>query len=446
VRICLIEQGEDSSGYFLGQLPVNKGVEFIRVTGYRSGDNNSTGLCDYFFLNLNYLLTDPAEIISNIRVSEPHARIVALLGVKRNLTGFARAKKSGIESFLAYPWNLNSIQGLELVPELKIIPERKTETETVNFGIIGKSACVVSLLEFINKAGRSELPVLIEGESGTGKELVAKAIHSSGARAGKPLITINCGAMPRDLLENELFGHEAGAFTGATSLKRGLFEVSNGGTLFIDEIGEMDILSQVKLLRVLETGTFRRLGSTTEKSADVRIIAATNRVLENDIKEKKFRADLYYRLGVLKTYIPPLRERREDIPLLVEHILEKKINKGKLIRDRITLNSAAFDSIMAYSWPGNIRELMNVINRAAVMSDNAVIRGIDLPKSISIVADIPDPQPGADLPLHEFLDRAEKEYLTVLFRKHDGDKNLLAVILKISRAQLYRKLAKYNIR
>jgi DNA-binding NtrC family response regulator len=445
VRICLIEQGEDSSGYFFGQLPVNKGVDIVRVADYRCGDNEKNGLCDYFFLNLNYLLTDPAETIENIKAAEPQAEIVALLGVKRNLTGFARAKRSGISSFLSYPWDLNSIKGFYPVAEQKEA-EKKPEIETRNFGIIGKSAGVASLLEFINKAGRSELPVLIEGESGTGKELVAKAIHSSSFRSDRSLITINCGAMPRDLLENELFGHEAGAFTGATSLKRGLFEVSNGSTLFIDEIGEMDILSQVKLLRVLETGTFRRLGGTTEKSADVRIIAATNRVLENEINEKKFRSDLYYRLGVLKTFIPPLRERREDIPLLVEHILEKKINKGKLIKDRMTLNSSAFDSIMAYSWPGNIRELINVINRAAVMSDNSVIRGIDLPKSISNASDPSPALPGAVLPLHEFLDLAEKEYLTKLFREHKGDKNSLAFLLKISRAQLYRKFAKYLIR
>ncbi|MFP4466157.1 MAG: sigma-54 interaction domain-containing protein [Candidatus Goldiibacteriota bacterium] len=313
--------------------------------------------------------------------------------------------------------------------------------------ITGKSHIIEELRHFIKKTAGSSLPILIEGESGTGKEVAASAIHKSGPRADMPFIEINCGAMPADLIENELFGHEAGAFTGATNMKRGLFEVADKGTLFIDEIGEMDILAQAKLLRVLETGRFRRLGGTKEIKTDVRIIAATNRILEDRIEKDKFRADLYYRLSVLRLFMPALRERKEDIPALVREHLGNKINRDLNRNEKKHLSSEAMAVLQNYTWPGNIRELFNAISRAALVSSEKEIKPSDLPKNLlkfrntaasaEIIA--------GEQPLEKYIKEKEKEYLAFLYSKYRGDKKKILSVLKISRAKLYRKLSEYKL-
>ena len=318
------------------------------------------------------------------------------------------------------------------------------KTKTV---IIGKSKAIKYVLGFISKAAESSLPVLIEGESGTGKELVAASIHEQSKRSDNHFIAINCGAMPKDLLENELFGHEAGAFTGATAVKRGLFEVADGGTLFIDEIGELDISSQVKLLRVLETGKFRRLGSTKEIAVDVRIITATNKVLEKQISDGAFRPDLYYRISVLRAFLPALRDRKEDIRLLAEYYLEKKINpalpEGK---PPLTLDESAVEALEKYGWPGNIRELQNVLSITALMSKGARIGAKDLPEPPkNCPARVLPDEKYAQISLKEFLDGREKDYISFLMNELSNDKDKIRTVLGISRAQFYRKLGKYNL-
>lgn len=312
--------------------------------------------------------------------------------------------------------------------------------------IVGKSQPIVSLLHFILRASGSVLPVLVEGDSGTGKELVASSIHEKSPRSDRPFIAINCGAMPPDLVENELFGHEAGAFTGATNLKRGLFEIADTGTLFIDEIGEMDMPAQSKLLRVLDSGRFRRLGGVREISVDVRIIAATNRMLEKRIEKEKFRSDLYYRLSVIRTFIPCLKDRKEDIPLLVNHLLATKINTGLADDEKKTVQDEAMRILENYDWPGNVRELFNVINRAALLAADSVIKPADLPAEISARARNAAAGSGeADMPLDVFVEKKEAEYIGLLSAKYSGDKAMLQKVLCISRAKLYRKLAAYKI-
>ena len=311
--------------------------------------------------------------------------------------------------------------------------------------IVGKNPAILSIKEFIKKVSMSELPVLIEGESGTGKELVANAIHKNGSRAKEPFIAINCGAIPRDLIENELFGHEAGAFTGATTMKRGLFEVADKGTLFIDEIGEMDIHSQSKLLRVLETGAFRRLGSTREYKSDVRIIAATNKVLEEQITKEKFRSDLYYRLSVLRTFLPPLRERASDIPILAEHICTTLHKRSKTPGDPKRITESAMTILCSYSWPGNVRELINILSTIIIVSPGKDITIDDIPDKVKAKAGKADVANIHDRPLDEVVEAVEKEYISTILGKYGRDKEKTMKVLGISRAKFYRKLKKYSL-
>ncbi len=246
-------------------------------------------------------------------------------------------------------------------------------------GIVGRSPQIIEILDIIHRVAPTNATVLLRGESGVGKEVFARAIHFLSPRAGKPFITVNCGAIPSELLEAELFGYEKGAFTGAYTTKKGKFELADGGTIFLDEIGDMPLNLQVKLLRVLQEKEIERLGSTKPIKVDVRIIAATNRNLEELIKEGKFREDLYYRLNVVPIYIPPLRERKEDIPVLTQHFLDmfnREYNKN------VKLSQEVLDAFLRYHWPGNVRELQNVIERMVILDIDGVLTKEDLPPEI----------------------------------------------------------------
>ncbi len=241
-----------------------------------------------------------------------------------------------------------------------------------NSEMIGQSPAMQEVFRLIERAGPTDKAILIQGESGTGKELVARALHRASPRADKPMVVINCAALPETLLESELFGHEKGAFTGAISAKPGLFEVADGGTLFIDEIGEMPGSLQAKLLRVLEDGSMRRVGSLKERRVNVRLLAATNRDIREEVRTGRFREDLYYRINVMSLDLPPLRERAGDIPLLVEHFL------GADWR----IEADALEVLRRYAWPGNVRQLINAIERAKIMADDQIVRLQDLPSEI----------------------------------------------------------------
>ncbi len=238
--------------------------------------------------------------------------------------------------------------------------------------IIGQSEPMQELFRLIARVGPTDKPILIQGESGTGKELVARALHEVSPIADKPLVVINCAALPETLLESELFGYEKGAFTGATGMKPGLFEVADGGTLFIDEIGELAQSLQAKLLRVLEDGTLRRVGSVKERRVHVRLIAATNRDLHVEVNEKRFREDLFYRINVLTIYLPPLRQRTGDLPLLVEHFTGPEWH----------LDPDVIPTLDRYSWPGNVRQLQNALDRAMILADDDRIQIVNMPPEI----------------------------------------------------------------
>ena len=233
------------------------------------------------------------------------------------------------------------------------------------YGILGQSPEVQEIVEVIRQVAPTDITVLITGESGTGKELVAKAVHGSSRRAQQPMVTVNCGAIPEGLIESELFGHEKGAFTSAIDTRRGYFEIADGGTIFLDEIGEMPLPTQVKLLRVLESGEYMRVGSSTARRTDVRVIAATNKILEYEVQQKRFRSDLYFRLRSVNIHLPPLRNRKEDIPTLVEQFVHETTEKNQIRFEGFT--DDATELFMNYDWPGNIRELRNAIESMLVL-------------------------------------------------------------------------------
>ncbi len=296
--------------------------------------------------------------------------------------------------------------------------------------------------ELVERIADTESTVLITGETGTGKELIARAIHDNGPRADKRLYALHCAAIPEELLESELFGHEKGSFTGAVNQKIGVFEAADGGTLFLDEIGEMSLKAQVRLLRVLQEKEFIRVGATTPRRTDVRLIAATNRTLIEEVKEHRFREDLFYRLNVIEIRMPPLRERRDDIPLLVEHFVDQFSTRRQL-----SISEEAMTGLIRHDWPGNVRELENAIERASVLSKNRRYRRRRLPAALldgsSLSADAG--QSYAHLPLREARDSFEQIYIKDVLTKTGGNITHAAKIAGIAWQNFHQKLKKYQI-
>jgi two-component system, NtrC family, response regulator AtoC len=409
------------------------------------------------------LETDPPDLVlTDLKL--PNQSGVALLKQVRNIlprteiaimTGHGSiesavdAMKLGAYDYIEKPFRVEKMrlllqrmaEKIRLVNENAFLRERVNTEENLD-GIIGTSAGMQDVLRMISRLKDTRTAVLIFGESGTGKELVARAIHFRGALAQAPFVAVDCGALVPTLMESELFGYEKGAFTGATRSKSGLFQAANGGTLFLDEIGELPLEMQTKLLRVLQEKEVRPVGSNDKVNVDVRVIAATNRDLESAYREGTFRKDLYFRLNVVTVHLPPLRERRSDIPMLVHHFLNRYAPTTHL-----QVTPAAMKSLLQYDWPGNVRELENCIARGVTLGAQAVIDVQDLPPSIR--ADQPTgqamtPQDAASLSTTAL---AEMEKMTILrvFEQANGDKALAGKMLGISRATLYRKLKRYNI-
>ncbi len=331
-----------------------------------------------------------------------------------------------------------------LVKENRLLNEALSER--YGFGnIIGKSKPILKVFDLIKKVSQSRTSVLITGPSGTGKELVAKAIHYNSPRKDRPFISINCGALTETLLESELFGHEKGAFTGAISMKKGRFELADGGTLFLDEVGDMPPPLQVKLLRVIQEMEFERVGGTRTIQVDVRILSASNRDIKKDVEDDLFREDLFYRLNVIHIEVPSLRERGEDIRLLVNHFIEKyREDEGK---ERIELSPEAWKALYNYSWPGNIRELENVIERAVVLNSGGVISPEDLPEylidreeELDVDRFIP-----LDAPLQKTLEQIEEKLIIRALKRCNNVQSHAAEMIGITKSLFQHKMKKYNI-
>ena len=306
-------------------------------------------------------------------------------------------------------------------------------------GLIAHSPAMHAVLDLVERVAPTDATVLIQGESGTGKEVIAKAVHHASARAARPFVAVNCGAVPETLLESELFGYVRGAFTGAAAGKLGLFEEADGGTLFLDEIAEMPAALQVKLLRALQSGEVRRLGATQAATIDVRVLAATNGDLATRIAQGTFREDLFYRLNVIQVMLPPLRERREDIPALAEHFLGRAAAKlGRTLR----LSAAALERLLRYPWPGNVRELENAIERAAILARTESVEPDDLPPHVSSGLQL---GPSPALPDQISLADAERVHILTTLERFGRNHSGAAEALGIGRTTLWRKLKEYGI-
>lgn len=354
------------------------------------------------------------------------------------------AMKLGAFDYITKPFSLDEfLLIIERALDVKRLKEenirlKKDLNRCYRFpNIIGESQEMKKVFSLMEKVSESDSTVLILGESGTGKELVATTIHYQSKRKDKPLIKVNCAALPEGLIESELFGHEKGAFTGAIKRKPGRFELANGGTIFLDEVGDLPLSTQSKLLRVIQERQFERLGGTETLNADVRVIAATNKNLEEEVKKGNFREDLYYRLNVIPITLPPLRNRKEDIPYLIDFFLDKYRNKNSR---NVRFSKDAIDVLMNYDYPGNIRELENIIERSVTLSTSDIIQKDDLPTVILKEADS-----SKNLSLSEVAAKAEKEHIIRILKATKGNKTRAAEMLGISRKTLWEKMNAYGI-
>ncbi len=407
----------------------------------------SKNIIDLIITDLRMPEMDGYELIKRVSASYPTLPIIVLTG-HGTIETAVETMRDGAIDFFTKPVDLEklllvvkkSIHNSQLQEQNRrlILEIEKLKKQQGFSKIVGKSAKVESMLETIKQAAPTKATVLITGESGTGKELVADALVSLSNRNDKPFIKVHCAALSSTLLESELFGHEKGAFTGANAQKKGRFELANGGTIFLDEIGEIDAATQVKLLRVLQERSFERVGGEKTIEVDVRVIAATNRDLLEEVRKGNFREDLYYRLHVVEIHVPPLRDRKEDIELLAMNFLSTFNEEEDKKIEGITL--AARKALYAYSWPGNIRELRNTIESAVVLTKGKNIDIDDLPPQIRSISS----ESTVTLNLPITMEEAEKKIImeTIAFAK--GNKSKAAELLGIGRKTLHRKLAEWK--
>lgn len=411
-----------------------QGLEFI-----------SKGDIDLVITDLRMPGISGEEVLRKVTTETPGIPVIVLTG-HGSIDSAVDAMRNGAYDFLTKPLNLDqltmivkrALEARELSLQHKQL-KKEVEKDMAFDKMIGKSAEMQKVFEMIKKVASSKASVLITGESGVGKEVVADAIHKLSPRKDHQCIKVHCAALSETLLESELFGHEKGAFTGADNLVKGRFELAHESSIFLDEIGEINPSVQIKILRVLQEKAFERVGGQETINVDVRIIAATNRVLEEEVKKGTFREDLYYRLNVIHIHVPPLRERKDDIPLLVASFLEEfAVENGKNIKG---IDSQAKSAIYNYNWPGNIRELRNCIESAVVMCSGEEIKLEDLPPTVSKSAG----DQSINIPANATLNEAEKIIILQTLAANKNNKSKTADLLGIGRKTLHRKLEEYGI-
>jgi two-component system response regulator PilR (NtrC family) len=448
-RILIVED-EKSMREVLKILLEGEKYEVVPASdGFEGLSYIKNDIFDLVITDVKMPKVDGFELLKKVKEVSP-GTIVIMITAFGTTEAAIEAMKLGAYDYIHKPFKIDEIR---LIVEKALEKKRLSEEVTLLRGkvktayrlenIIGQSAKMQELFRLIPKVAQSNSNVLIIGESGSGKELVATALHNLSYRKDKNFVAINCAAFPEGLLESELFGHMKGSFTGAMHNKQGLFEIADTGSLFLDEIGEMPINLQAKLLRVLENGTFRRVGGTTDITVDVRIISATNKDIKGEITSGRFREDLYYRLNVVPIYIAPLRERKEDIPLLIEHFLKKTSNQPR------KFSPEAMRILMGYPWKGNVRELENVIERIVLLTEKEEIAPTELPNEIigyaEEIKEIPElTELGVDV--DKIIGHIEKRYLLKALEKSGGVKKEAARLLNLSFRSFRHRLYKYNIK
>lgn len=408
---------------------------------------------DVVVTDLNMPEVDGLAFLSQLAEHSPDTAVIILTG-HGSIESAVEAMKKGAFDYFSKPADLETlVLAIQRAQEFMTFKAENVLVRSQLQGcyrfdnIIGQSKPMQELFRMIQRVARTDSTVLIMGESGTGKELIANAIHHHSVRADRPFVPINCGAIPEELMESELFGHERGAFTGALRERKGRFEIAHGGTVFLDEIGEMSPKLQVKLLRVLQERKFERVGSSRTIEVDVRVIAATNKNLEDSVASGKFREDLYYRLNVIPFHVPPLREREGDVRLLVQYFLQQHCHKKDIPLKGI--NKAALESMHSYNWPGNVRELQNVIERLVILTDNDEIQAEELPARMREMKPSGPPtlvnlgSNGIDL--KKTLDDLEYHLILEALKKAQGVKNQAAKYLGLNRTTLIEKMKKRKI-
>jgi two-component system response regulator HydG len=442
---------DDESGILdtLRILLRNEGFEVTTAQGGKAGlEQIRAGEFDIILSDVRMPQVTGIDILQAAREQDPMTPII-LMTAQASLQSAIQAVNSGAFYYIQKPFaNDELVAILRRACEFRAVrvenKQLKQEIRRRDRGVvgrpIGKSRRFLDVLRLADHVAPTDSTVLIQGESGTGKEVVAKYIHNLSNRADGPFMSINCGALPETLLESELFGHVKGSFTGAVRDKQGLFAAARGGSFFLDEVGEMPASLQVKLLRVLQEREALPVGATEPIPVDVRIIAATNRDLEEEVRRGNFRADLFYRLNVITLYLPPLRERRDDLLLLIEHLLQK-LGQDRDMEPK-ALSSEALDAVMVYDWPGNVRELENALEHAVVLSRNSLIEASALPERITkrrkepLVAERSYKNPT--------LEVIERAYIMYVLQAEGGNKTRAAEVLGIDPSTLYRKLSRYE--
>jgi DNA-binding NtrC family response regulator len=410
---------------------------------------------DLVVMDMNFSLAttgdEGLQLLGDIKRTSPDVPVV-LITAWGSITLAVEGMKRGAADFITKPWNNDRfLQSISTALSLsrkatkvgsKDLNRRKLD-ELYDFrNVIGEDPELLSVMETIGRVARTNAPILIVGESGTGKELIAEAIHRNSPRNNNPFVKVNLGGIPRSLFESEMFGHRKGAFTDAKHDRTGRFELAHTGTIFLDEIGELDLNSQVKLLRVIQDGSFEILGSSKTNTVDVRVVSATNRSLESMVENEEFREDLFYRINLITVKLPPLRERRNDIPLLLQHLID---NMRSIYPHReVNISSNALHWLEDFSWPGNIRELKNLVERTILITDKSTLEVEDFEAQIDV-----RPRKGIKESLPEVgsltLEEIEKMMIIKALNFHEQNVSRVAKSLGISRGALYRKMEKYGL-
>jgi DNA-binding NtrC family response regulator len=443
----LVVEDEELMRTILRNLLENEGYQVVTADSAENAlEIFSSAEIDLTLTDIRMAGMDGLQLLDQIKTIDTEALVIIMTAYSSVDSAIAALRK-GVYDYVTKPFVnedllqtvRNALRTKELFRENRAL--RRELDQKYSFSeIIGNSASMQAVFRLIEKVASTNANILIQGESGTGKELVARAIHRHSPRNDKPFIAINCGALPESLLESELFGHTKGSFTGAIADKKGLFRAAEGGTLFLDEIGEVPNALQVKLLRALQEHEVTPVGATLPVKFDARIVAATNRNLEEEVGKGNFREDLFYRLNVIEIFLPPLRERREDIPLLVKHFIAK-IAKEQKTKEK-SVGKDAMSALLNYQWQGNIRELQNAIERAFILSGNEIDLESLPPKlknNSNHGFEIRDPDG-----LHPTLEEVERRYVLEILKSVNQDKTLAANILGIDLSTLYRKLKRYD--